>query len=97
MKLRTIEAGIRSIRVYSKLVTRLNNVAIFSQSKDGHEHFEVVRVKVRKPNPNYPNPDGADLAEGYPASEDWGTLGFTYRTLTEAETRAARLYAARLP
>lgn len=77
MKLRALKTEFVRDGFTHGLVTRQNNVAILVRSKNGVEHFEVVRVKARKPNPNYPNPDGAELVEAYPSSEDWGTFGFT--------------------
>ena len=70
------------------MISRVEDTAIFARSKDGIEHFEVIRIRTSAPHPNDPNPDGADRVEIYPGDERWGVAGFTCKTREEADAKA---------
>jgi hypothetical protein len=76
------------------MISRVDDIAIFARSKDGIEHFEVIRVRTSRPHPNDPNPDGADLVETYPSDEKWGLWAFTCKTRQEADAKAAHMAIA---
>jgi hypothetical protein len=59
-----------------KQISRENDIAIFSRTKDGNEHFEVVRIRLSRPHPFDESPDNADWIEVYPSNEQWGSHGF---------------------
>jgi hypothetical protein len=76
------------------LVKREGLLAIYHQTKAGYArgNYEVVRIQV---NPaarifgiDYP------AREALPSSEQWGTDGFTYYDLSDAETRFNRMTRA---
>lgn len=72
-----------------ELVERRGVIAVVRRSKGTlPAHFEVVRLRVMKPTRFI-----ADPYEKYPSSEDWGTYGFTYRTIEEARERVGKLAA----
>jgi hypothetical protein len=64
---------------------RSGDVALYKQSKDGRDYYEVIIIQRH---------DGYVIAgnkfepsEFYPRSEDWGINGFSYSTLKEAENK----------
>jgi hypothetical protein len=61
---------------------RLGAVAIYKQAKTQQVTFEVVIIRQREASFAF----GKDFpaTEYYPHNEDWGTYGFSYRTLEEA-------------
>ena len=74
-----------------KIVTREGNVAIVQrQHRDvSRPHWEVVRIRVKPERLLH----GRRVEEGeaYPSPEDWGTYGWTYTTLEEAQAKFAEL------
>jgi hypothetical protein len=56
----------------------------------GHSHFEVVQLQERF-YVRFDDRRELQPAELYPASSEWGTYGFTYRTLDEARKRFEKL------
>jgi hypothetical protein len=70
---------------------RVGNVAIYQQTKKKQATaFEVVIIRRRKASTafgkNFP------ATEYYPHNEDWGTYGFTYRGLEDAELKLVELF-----
>ena len=94
MNLRALKTEFARDGFTHRLVTRQNSFAIYERSKNGVEHFEVIRVRTNKPHPKDRNLDGVELVEEYPGSESWGKYGFTHQTLKEAQTKAARIAIA---
>ena len=73
-----------------ELLGREGLVCIVRRSKHGSQmHFEVVRLRERKESTF--ERGGKVLTvpsvETYPRSEDWGTYGFTYRSLDQAKAK----------
>lgn len=70
-------------------IERRGNLAIYRQHKGKIEAFEVVKIKQRNAwsafGRNFP------AAEHYPASESWGTDGFTLPTLADARAKMQSL------
>jgi hypothetical protein len=69
---------------------RVGNVAIYQQTKKKQTTaFEVVIIRRREASTAF----GKDFpaTEYYPHNEDWGTYGFTYRTIEGAERKFAEL------
>jgi hypothetical protein len=65
---------------------RVSNVAIYQQTKKKQAPaFEVVIIRRREASTAFGKEFPA--TECYPHNEDWGTYGFTYRTLEEAERK----------
>ena len=72
MKIRTLRTNFTRSGFTHAMVRREDDIAIFARSKDGIEHFEVIRIRTSPPHPSNPNPDGTDRAEIYPGDEKWG-------------------------
>jgi hypothetical protein len=53
-------------------------------------HWEVVVVQQR-PARTFPNGQTAPAREAYPSTEQWGTAGWTYTTLSAARERFTSL------
>lgn len=69
---------------------RIGNVAIYEQTKKGQSPaYEVVILRMREARIAF----GMELpeCEHYPSSEEWGTYGWTYRSLSEAERKFKEL------
>lgn len=77
-----------------KLVRREGDVAIFWRKSPHHRdaHYEVIVVQQHEASHRF----GKDFeaAEGYPRSEMWGTAGWTYNTIEDAEYRFRTLLDA---
>ena len=74
---------------------RVRAVAIYQQAKsDQAPAFEVVIIRRREASFAF----GKDFpaTEYYPHNEDWGTYGFTYRTLEEALAKFSELALVKL-
>jgi hypothetical protein len=74
---------------------RVRAVAIYQQAKnDQAPAFEVVIIRRREASFAF----GKDFpaTEYYPHNEDWGTYGFTYRTLEEALVKFRELTLAKI-
>ena len=73
-----------------ELLGREGLLCIVTRSKRGSQiHFEVVRLRERK-GCTFKRGDKVltvPNVETYPRSEDWGTYGFTYRSLEEAKAK----------
>lgn len=77
-----------------ELVARQGLACIVRRHKKGRQiHFEVIYLKER-PASTFKR-GGKEIsvppAETYPLDEDWGTYGFTYRSLEDARGRMAQL------
>jgi hypothetical protein len=72
---------------------RVRAVAIYKQTKSEQATFEVVIIRRREASFAF----GKDFpaTEYYPHNEDWGTYGFTYRTLEEALAKFTELGLAK--
>jgi len=69
---------------------RLGDVAIYRQSKKGlPDGYEVVRIQKHEAFSAF----GKDFpaGESYPSSQQWGSDGWTYRTLEDAEQKFQEL------
>ena len=75
-----------------RLVKRIGDVALFEKSKPHHSRpcFEVVIVQKRRET-RFPNGRVTPAHESMPASEQWGTAGWSYSERDEAEARFRRL------
>lgn len=72
-------------------VERNDYAAIYRQTKDAIEAYEVIRVKRLPKHEKYELPP----REAYPTSEDWGDFGWTYRTIEQARAKFADLSIAK--
>jgi hypothetical protein len=71
-------------------VKRVGDIAIYKQTKARRSPaFEVVTIRRREASVAFGKEFPA--TEYYPHNEDWGTYGFTYRTLDEAERKFEEL------
>ena len=69
---------------------RVGNVAIYRQTKGKQTPaFEVVIIRTREASVAFGKEFPA--TEYYPRNEEWGTYGFTYRTLEEAGRKLMQL------
>jgi hypothetical protein len=70
-------------------------VALFEKRKPTHTNssFEVVIVQ-KHPAMTFPNGKHYDARESMPRSEDWGTKGWTYTDLENAQTKLNQLAEA---
>jgi hypothetical protein len=79
-------------------IAREGSVAIFRRTslKSGSEHFEVVLIRVEPKTRRLPSGStrkaGSDI---YPASSDWGRLGWTHQSRETAQARFDKLLAER--
>lgn len=64
------------------LVTRLGEVAIYSQEKESHRNFEVMIIRKRKADNDFAGTKAGD--EYMPSPEEWGVYGWTLTTYEEA-------------
>ena len=73
-----------------ELIERKGLVCLVKRSKPEHWHYEVVKLKVFKPEEF----KGKMLPEreAYPSSEYWGTNGFTFRSDELNKARERYLY-----
>jgi hypothetical protein len=78
-----------------RLVKRVGDVALFEKRKPTHTRasFEVVIVQ-KHPAKTFPNGKYYDARESMPSSESWGTKGWTYSDLENAEAKLNRLAEA---
>lgn len=77
------------------LIKRDGDFAIFWRKAPHHQdaHYEVIVVQ-QKPARTFPNGDSVPERECYPSSEQWGTAGWTYNSLADAEVRFRKLLDA---
>jgi hypothetical protein len=65
------------------LIDRVDDVAVVHKTKGTVESFEVVIVQRRAAH-TWPNGNTTPAHEAMPASETWGTSGWTVTTKAEA-------------
>jgi hypothetical protein len=72
-------------------IWRQGNVAVYEQSKPTVRTIahEVIVIGISKPH--FLDAGGFDLVERYPADEDWGTSGWTFRDLEAANRKVESL------
>src|SRR5262249_28611736 len=89
---KTLEFPFRDKGFDHKLVERQGDTCLVHRTSVayGHSHFEVVQLRKRN---GWQFADGrvVEAAEFCPSSNEWGKLGFTYRTLDEARKRFEKL------
>jgi hypothetical protein len=78
-------------------VRRHGRAALYEKSKQ-YPHggptitsYEVVILRAQRPHPQDRTAAGWDRVESYPSSEEWGSRGWTYVGLAEAEKRLERI------
>jgi hypothetical protein len=78
-------------------VERLKNAAIYEKTSEGKPRgFEVIRIREQKAGTAvYPGNRivEREAQEVYPASEQWGTYGWTLATLPEAREKLLAITA----
>ena len=79
-----------------RLLTRAADVALFEKRKPTHTRsfFEVVIVQ-RRPEATFPGGHITPAHEAMPASEQWGSAGWSYSDREGAEARFNGLVASR--
>jgi len=81
-----------------RLVSRNGDIAIYEQSSDTQKWYEVVVIKKIKETEF--NMDGRLVVspprEKYPSDNEWGTLGWTFHTLPDAQVKAEEVKMSRL-
>jgi hypothetical protein len=82
MKIKTLPREFLKKGFLHTQLERAGQIAMFQRGKNGRVHYEVVKIRTHKPHPDFVSE--FDLVESYPASEDWGYLGFTYKDLESA-------------
>lgn len=91
--MRKLEKEITKKGFIYKQLKRVGNKAIYSQKRDDRDatqiRYEVIVIKSH---------DGYEIAgnkipagEVYPSSTQWGTLGWTFLDLPEAENKFKKL------
>jgi hypothetical protein len=93
VKVRALKTDFVSDGFTHHLVSRDGDIAIFSRSRNGREHFEVIKIKRRTPHPLDANLDAVDFVEHYAVTQNWGETAWTYKTLKEAIWKAAKMTA----
>lgn len=75
-----------------KLVVREAKKAIYAQSYNDHiVAYEVVKIRVHTPRYNAFLKRDEPEKEIYPSSEQWGTMGWTYKTWKKAMGKYSEL------
>jgi hypothetical protein len=69
-----------------KMIKRTKKKAIFAQTK-GSKTYAYEAVVISKHDGFYLGENYIEPSETYPCNSDWGTKGFTYKTLEEAEEK----------
>jgi len=100
--MKTLKTTFRSQDFTHTQIARTGMVAIYLKEKDGHAaSFEVVRIRTSKASTRkVTNEAGEEVeikyeaSETYPSDGDWGTHGFSYRSLEAARGRFEGLVAA---
>lgn len=97
--MKTIESTFEKYKTIFNLIKRQGNFAIFS--REGAEYplcYEVVEIRSHN-GLSFPNKETGitvttEPAEFYPSNEEWGTKGFSYTKLEEAESRLEKMMEA---
>ena len=87
---RVVSAGFRRSGFTLTQLKRVGNVAIYKQTRAKQSPaFEVVIIRKAESWTAFGKEFPA--TEYYPANEDWGTYGFTYRAIEHAERKLVEL------
>jgi hypothetical protein len=91
-----LPASFRSGGFDFRLVKRTGDIALFEKRKPTHTRsfFEVVIVQKRK-EATFPSGRVTPAHEAMPASEQWGSAGWSYSDLEGAEKRFKSLVESR--
>ena len=86
----TLPASFKNHGFEHQLVKRTGAVAIYrrQRTKTGSTHFECVLI--RKTAKSRVLPSGSTIKAGseiYPAASDWGSSGWTFKDLNQAEVK----------
>ncbi|PNC89839.1 hypothetical protein [Akkermansia muciniphila] len=68
------------------LVSRIGEIAIYSQEKGTHRNFEVMVIRKHKYDNDFTGRKAGD--EYLPSPEEWGTYGWTLTTYEAAVQKA---------
>lgn len=66
-----------------RLMKREGNIALYSLTRFGRMSYEVVKIRAYKTDRAFINRKAGD--EYLPSNEEWGTYGFTFNSLSDAE------------
>jgi hypothetical protein len=71
------------------LVKRNESCAIYTQKKEGfsYEYFEVIKIQTVKKDVDTSFMTLKAGTEFYPSSNEWGSKGWTFKTLEQAEKK----------
>lgn len=88
--MKTLETNFKKHGYEYELVKRNTVAAIFAQKSEGRViAYETIRIKIC---PERIIKDRIlEMGEYYPSSEKWGTDGFTYHFLHQAEKRFEKI------
>lgn len=65
--------------------------AIYKQTKDGQEDVSFEAIKIGSHNGYELGGQKIPAGEAYPSTSQWGTAGWTYKTLEEAERKYKKI------
>lgn len=93
--LKTLKESITFDGYILKQLQRAEKKALYQQ---GDDHWEVVKIRIKKlyrtcSNESSLIDQGFLSREYYPCSEEWGSYGWTYISLEEAQTKYETLPA----
>lgn len=72
-----------------RLVKREGNVAIYSLTRFGRMSYEVVKIRTFNTDQPFIKRKAGD--EYLPSTSEWGTYGFTFNSLQDAERQFTAL------
>lgn len=80
-----------------QLVKRIENFAIYTQKKEGYSfgYYEVIKIQVVKNDVKTKFMDLKAGDEFYPSTNQWGSSGWTCKTLEQAERKINGLITAK--
>lgn len=88
--MKAIESNFEKFKTTFNLIKREGNVAIFSRiGEDYPLSYEVVEIKSH--NGMMFGDNWVDAKEFLPSNEEWGTKGFSYKSLEKAEQRFLKM------
>ena len=74
-----------------KQIKRVGDKAIFEQSKKDQSDRTYEVVKINRHNGYELGGQKIPPGEAYPSTSQWGTAGWTYRSLQEAEAKFKKI------
>ena len=93
IKYKILDKEFDSRTFHFKQLKREHDIAIYEKTKEGFNkgskilNYEVIKV-LRHEGLKYPGKEALSApAEFYPSAERWGSHGFSYKSLAEAEKR----------